>query len=552
MPSSLFFQILSADGPIAAKYAFDYVDCMGLPRCSAAAVFLLSSWCASVPAVGQVLEVTTHLVQVSVTVQNKQGQALSDLLRDDFTVLDEGRPQEIALFKIERADMAAAPTRRLPPKVFTNQMAATGPGATVILFDGLNTRLPDQAYARQQILKFIDQLKPGDRVALYVMGRGPRVLQDFTNDPQALRRALGAYKGAVPASLEAPLYDPEISGAGHFESWLGELNYHLYDYYGRDRAFRTIRALIAIANHVEGLPGRKNLIWVSGSFPVSLSVNSVPAPRKTGFGDREASPEVERAARALSKAELAIYPVDARGLIFGQEYVGSLKQPEVRNPDTTEFATMQMLAERTGGRAFYNNNDLAGALRRATDDTRVTYLLGYYPAHKDWKGKFRKIEVKVNRPEVDLLYKRGYFAQPDEPSDSWYRAQVLESALWSPVDAAGLALTVQAASKAAGSLELALQVGTGNVNFRRKDDHWECGLDVWLVQLDAKEQQLKTDARVNNLRLDQATFDRARQVGGIALMERLSPAPEAVLLRVLVRDVSTGSVGSLTIPLRRL
>jgi len=108
---------------------------------------------------------------------------------------------------------------------------------------------------------------------------------------------------------------------------------------------------------------------------------------KNGAGKRDAWPEVERAARALNRSNLAIYPVDARGLMVGQQYVGSMMKPELRNPDTSEFATMQMLAERTGGRAFFNNNDLAAALHQAADDARVTYVLGYYASHHDWKGR---------------------------------------------------------------------------------------------------------------------------------------------------------------------
>jgi len=513
----------------------------------------------------EVLRATTHLVEISVTAQSKQGEPVADLTQDDFTLLDEGVPQKIAYLRAEASKPASAPQRKLPPNLFTNRLDAGGASlssATVILFDGLNTRLTDQAYARDQILKFLRQLKPGERVALYAMGRGPRVLQDFTEDSSALMKALAAYKGGTAASLSAPLYDPATSGAEHFDAWLGELNFDLYHYYGEDRAFRTIRALTAIAGHLQQIPGRKNLIWVSGSFPVSLDGDSVslpdrsgpkkPGPGKPGQDKRESWPEVERAARALGKANLAIYPVDARGLIAAQEYSGPLVKPELRNPDTSEIARMQVLADRTGGRAFFNNNDLAAALRRALDDARMTYVVGYYPSHHDWKGRFRKIDLRVNRPDVELHYRRGYFAQPDEPGDAWYREQVLNASLWNPVDATGMRLTVAVTPSAAGGLDLALQIDASDIAFQSNGEKHECGLDVWLVQLDGQEKQIKTRARTNNLSLDQATFDKVKQVNGLALAEHLNPEPEAVLLRVLVRDVTTGQLGSLTVPLRRL
>lgn len=500
------------------------------------------------------LRVTTHYVEVSVLAHTKQGEPVRSLTRDDFTLADDGRPQQIGVFRAEtgRTTEAAPP---LPPNMFSNrpQDAGAAPsGVSIILFDGLNTRFTDQAYARQQILKFIREMKPGDRVALYVMGRGPRVLQDFTSDASALVSALENHKSSAAPSLDVPLYDPSMAGTAQFDAWLGELTFGLYDYYGEDRAFRTVRALIAIADHVERLPGRKNLIWVSGSFPVSIGGDSVAAPRKSATGKREAQSDAERAARALSRADLAIYPVDARGLMVSQEYTGSLLKPELRNPDTSEFGTMRMLAERTGGRAFFNNNDLAAALRRANDDARMSYVLGYYPSHNDWKGRFHKIAVEVKQPDIELHYRSGYFAQPDEPGDSWYRERVLDSALWSPIDAAGLGLTVAATPGAGAVVDLALQVDAPDIAFRHDDRGWSCELDVWMVQLDAKERQVKTDARTNRLQLDRPMFDRVMQAKGLVLAEHLTPAPEAVLVRILVRDVSSGALGSLTIPMSRL
>lgn len=212
---------------------------------------------------------------------------------------------------------------------------------------------------------------------------------------------------------------------------------------------------------------------------------------------------------------------------------------------------MQSLAERTGGRAFFNNNDLAAALRRALDDARMTYVIGYYPSHRDWKGRFHKLDLRVNRPDAELRYRRGYFAQPDEPSEGWYREQVLNASIWNPIDSTGLRLTVALSGQSAAALDLALQIEAGDIYFQTKGDRQECALDVWFVQLDQRERQIKTSAKTNNLSLDAATFERVKKVNGLALAEVLHPAPEAVLLRVLVRDVATGRIGSLTVPLRQ-
>lgn len=539
----------------------DFVRMLNRSTGRAVAAFWLAAAIAGAqtPSETPALRATTHLVEVSVTAQSKQGEPVLGLTRGDFTLLDEGNPQQIAYVRAAPAKQSGAPQRKLPPNFFTNRLDAGGvlpASATVILFDGLNTRLTDQIYAREQILRFLRQLQPGERVALYAMGRGPRVLQEFTDDSSALMKALAAFKGAAPASLNAPLYDPGVSGPEHFDAWLGELTFGLYDYYGEDRVFRTVRALAAIAGHLQQIPGRKNLIWVSGSFPVALDGGSVALPKrqvqgKAGQDKRGGRPELERAARALSKSNLAIYPVDARGLMAAQEYGGRLTNPELRNPDSSEVPRMQALADRTGGRAFFNNNDLAAALRSALDDARMTYVIGYYPSHHDWNGRFRRIELQVNRPEVELHYRRGYFAQPDEPEDSWYRQQALDASLWYPVDATGLRLTVAATPSTAGGLDLALQLDPNDISFQANGENRDCKLDVWLVQLDRQEKQIKTRAWTNNLSLDRATFDKVMQVNGLALVEHLDPEPEAALLRVLVRDVASGQVGSLTVPLRR-
>ena len=511
-----------------------------------AAAWLWTTLAAQTPP--EPMRATTRLVEVSVTAHSKQGEPVAGLTQSDFLLVDEGVPQRIAHFRVETPQPSGTLQRKLPPNLFTNRLDAAS--ATVILFDGLNTRAIDQPYAREQILKFLRQLKPGERVALYAMGRGPRVLQDFTDDSSALIRAMAAYKGGTAASLEAPLHDPATTGAEHFEAWMGELTFGLYDFYAEDRAFRTVRALTAIASHLEQVPGRKNLIWVSGSFPVSLDGDSVAAPRRTKAGQRESWPEVERASRALGRVNLAIYPVDARGLIAAQQYSGAPGSPQLRNPDTSEIARMQALADRTGGRAYFNNNDLSAALSRALDDSRMTYVLGYYPLHADWKGRFHRIDLRVNRPGTELHYRRGYFAQPAEPSDSWYREQVLNAALWNPVDATGLRLTVAIRPTSQGGVDLAIQIDPRDITFQLKGERRNCALDVWLVQLDRQEKLLKTKANTNNLSLDQPTFDRVSQVKGLALAEQVAPEPGAALLRVLVRDAASGTIGTLTVPLR--
>lgn len=503
------------------------------------------------------VRVTTRLVEVSVVAEDKKSKPVSDLVREDFTLFDEGREQPVAFFSVESAQAGSVAPEPLPPNTFTNRLeliAGAPQSVTAILFDGLNTRITDQAYARQQIVKFLEQLQPQDKVALYALGRGVNVLQDFTSDAGALLSALMNYRGELATKPEVSPGGDIDTGVAQFNSWLDELKLNLIDYYAKDRALRTIRSLVAIANHVERLPGRKNLIWVSGSFPVWVGRESAPLPEKPEPGVQSFWPEIERAARALNSANLAIYPVDARGLIAPAAYSPDRARisREAETLSRSGFGTMQVLAERTGGRPFFNNNDLRRALRRAADDSRLTYVLGYHPSHDQWNGQFREIKVRVRRPGVRLRHRRGYFAQPEEPADAWYRDGVLGAAMWSPVDATRLGLTVRVVPSEGSALRLELDFDPRDIQLEPKEGLWKGALDLWMVQLGPNDRHLKTASHVANLSFNQAAFERAMQVNCILLIERLDLAPDASLLRILARDVNSGALGSVSIPLSRV
>jgi hypothetical protein len=212
---------------------------------------------------------------------------------------------------------------------------------------------------------------------------------------------------------------------------------------------------------------------------------------------------------------------------------------------------MQIFAERTGGRAFYNTNDLRGALRKATEDGQASYLLGYYPSHKSWNGKFREIKVRVTRPNVQLRYRRGYFALSEVPSDPEYRQAGLEAAMWNPMESTHVGLTVHvSASRPVFNFDL--QVDPRDIVFQTSDNSWECGLDFWLVQFGSKDACLNTTGRTANLHLDQATYERTLQAKALPLAVPLELLPETTLVRVLVRDIRSGALGSVSIPMRRI
>src|SRR6202795_1552192 len=263
------------------------------------------------------IRATTRLVQVSVVVHDKHGNPMPGLTKDDFVVLDEKKPQEIRIFSVETNELPVHAPPPLPPDTYTNRIQERGnvpTSITVILFDGLNTEITDQAYAKKQVVKFIQtQVHPQDRVAIYSMGRNLRILHDFTSDSTSLLAALASYRGAETPLIDAS--DPQVSDnpVPAVAAFLNEAYQREANYFIKDRVHRTLDALTAIANHVGTLPGRKNLIWVSGSFPFSIGYDNIEA--NTSDAKELFADDIETAARALTNADLAVYPVDARGLM---------------------------------------------------------------------------------------------------------------------------------------------------------------------------------------------------------------------------------------------
>src|SRR5262249_23951721 len=188
------------------------------------------------------------------------------------------------------------------------------------------------------------------------------------------------------------------------------------DFFTTNRVVNTLTAFEAIAHHLSGIPGRKSLVWVSGGIPLQIGFDEMPEAGGT-FSNRDRgvfTPEMDAAARALNESGIAVYPVDARGLVSPVAFSSTARRVPPRMPTigqaNANIDTMNELAERTGGRAAFNTNDLARAIRRAVDDGRVTYTLGYYSTDAKQDGRFRDIKVTVDRPGAAVRARKGYFA----------------------------------------------------------------------------------------------------------------------------------------------
>ncbi len=490
----------------------------------------------------------THLVQVTVVVQDGRLNPVTDLSAADFRVLEDGQEQPIALFSADSlAATSAAALTATGGAVVNNQVPTTG-GVTVILFDRLNTAWSHQGQAKQNVIKFLSQVSPSERIGFYVLDSSTiTIVHDFTSDTRSLLRALGRVQSRVSREMMvAEEKSPAIASSGgmsgameaQLDAALARMDEAIKAETLKQRAASTLSGLEAIARHLAGIPGRKNLIWVSSSFPLSFNDD---------FGRQTMYREVSIATRAIADANVSIYPVDARGLMDSTAMVARKPLYTGLQHDMPASDTMEMLAERTGGVAYTNTNDLGRAISRAVDDAKFTYTLGYYPINTKWDGHFRKISVKLRRPGLNVRHRSGYLALPAPPQTPESRQNALVRALASPLNAIALPLTVALERTSNEELAVTLRLNASGIRLNQTGpDAWEGSVDVAIAhalpngQL-AKALDITVPLRFTTVMRDQAIRE------GLNLNRHVRPDPAAHSLRIAVRDPATGSVGSVTV-----
>lgn len=555
------------------------------------------------------LHVTTHMVQVNVIVLGRHGRPVSGLTRKDFEVFDNGKPQAISVFRQVVSRPPTVSPKPLPVDTFSNlqeRSGAVAPSVTVILLDALNTPAMDQAYARDQVITFLKHLKPNDRVAIYVLGSQLMILHDFTSNIAPLLKAVHDYPGQIITQLHAMVKMPKaVIGGGVSEHGSGgsvasavgpganiaaELGSAVgspgansvgaqvaaanaamrhqrqveREAYTAERVKITSDALIAIANHMAGLPGRKNLVWISDGFPMLGGLDrGLHANRPDNSAGEQGSHNawVARTVQALNNVNLAIYPVEASGLTAASSV--ELTQENVAtghfNLVNNGVSAMRALARHTGGRAIYDTNDIAGSIGRVVNNSKVTYILAYYPNNVKWNGEYRKIKVRVDRPGVRLQYRHGYAALSEKERSAATGNAALDAAVASPLDATGVGFTVRMfpdgdqESATRGPFFIHFLVDMHDVTFTQRKGHWHGKLTLVTDELGPQGQTLQTVSLAVNLRLRPATYQRFLDKG-LGFRERVPfpIMPDASRLRIVIRDDSTGAIGSLSVPLDRV
>jgi len=361
-------------------------------------------------AVSTVLHANTNLVLVDVVVTD-HGNAVHGLPQGNFHVFDNGHEQAVFSFDEHRSVEVSTPAKpiKLPPNTYTNlPVYPQASAVNVLLLDDLNTLPDDQMEVRRQMIQYMGKMKPGTTLAVFLLASRLRLIEGFTTDIARLSKDLQDKKTGVQVSLQL---DPTTSAAmrriaGDIHGALGKANARQFaaDVDGAQTDSRvriTLTAMQQLARYLNAVPGRKNLIWISGSFPFTLG----PDLANNSFRNMQNyADDVRQTSAMMSAARVAVYAVDARGLAM-------------RNPPQTEQATMQEMANPSGGKAYINDNGLQEAVADAIENGASYYTIGYVPNGEKFDRRFHKIQLHLDRSSYQLAYRSGYYANsPDKPS----------------------------------------------------------------------------------------------------------------------------------------
>ena len=557
------------------------------------------------------LRTTSNLVLIDVVV-DKRGLPVRGLKQRAFHIFEDGKEQKITAF-----DEHSAPARpamqsssSLPSGTYTNiQRYPAAPALNVILLDTLNTPTDAQANAQAQLNLFLKSTRPGIPTEVYKLDSGLRLVAGFADEPAELAQSI---KFADLQPQASSLYDPEgekrrkeviaetpaqaTAQAPQLIATLKQLNSMINTGQTHDRVTLTLDAFAKLARILSTVPGRKNLIWISGSFPISTEPDTSlkdPFYAWQNFGG-----ELTRISRQLASARVAIYPIDARGLTGlpsvntvdhyndASGFVDPAGQPHAAgesddmnflSQSSDERITMRQIAHATGGKPFVNTNAIADAIAGAEDDGANYYSLGYVPQQTKLDGKYHTVKVKIDGGSYHLAYRRGYLADSDKTATARPPAEitpfVASLMLGAPPEtqigivarlipaespqAVGIVLDDQlpGAAKSAPlqhgwrSYIAALLIDPHDVVFNLADDGTRTAMvQLALIVYNRDGKPLSDVERHVNLRIPPAQLMRSMKEG-VPVRLRLNLPVGFGFLRVAVHDPVTNRFGSLELPL---
>jgi VWFA-related protein len=409
---------------------------------------------------GETFKSQANLVLVPVEVRN-HNQHVAGLDKDKFTLSQDGKPQKITVFDEIRTTTERLQRVPVGPQEFTNQYQGSPATAryTVIAIDRINTTTMDMQRLRQGLMKFLSQVADsGEPIRLIAINSSSiEMLQDFTTNPKVLAMALDRNKTSAGKAMESSTSLNEglalvesvlVNNAATDEQAAGALAANLQQldnakeleqrqiaFKQRSSRINSLEALQMVAQSLVGLPGRKSVVWASSGYPFGISVREGRSSTTLDYSQvLEAGNLDEYTTHLLNAANIAVYPVDARGTVntafevmdTSHKYSATLAEKDAARLNNQEtITTFEHLAGSTGGKACVERTDLSGCFKDAIDDSRDYYMVGFY-VDSSLKPGWHKLQVKV-AADANVRSRTGFIyskLDPDQMRSNDMRLQL--------------------------------------------------------------------------------------------------------------------------------
>jgi VWFA-related protein len=403
------------------------------------------------------IRLRTNLVLVPAIVTNHAGARVSDLSQDNFKIFENGQAQKIAFFHhIQGTTEPAAPQTLSAGKEISNGSDGTEQRSAILVWDILNSTITEQLNARNELMKFLSSssILPEPICLVAFDSSSVWIIHDFTRDASLLAESLKAVKGHRPEKGR-PKTNPLESTFRNVQGWHSpSANRTAAALKGRQdvmdlmttnqasdlswRTWITLEALRVLGEGYAGVPGRKSLIWATGGFPFDFN-----DPANFSQNERTLLPYYENVWRILNRANIAVYPLDVEDLVNpgyldprnGQELPEHFEKP-------SSVSNLESFADATGGRLCDRQTSALACITTANNDGNDYYMIGFYQMSGESKSGWRTLSVKVDRPDVQVRARSGYYA--GEPQDeNTGKKEDVELALASPLDFTALRLSVR-------------------------------------------------------------------------------------------------------------
>jgi len=530
------------------------------------------------------LQVYSREVVVDINVADAKNIPVRGLTRDDFTVLEDGRPVLPRSFREHRSDQPQAepgqPQPASAPNSFTNSGAPESiRPLNILLLDSLDTPVATQSILQKRLADFVDKVAAGTRIAVFSVSATGQLdlLQSFTTDRDLLKTALKSKK----LNLQIPTYEdsgqeptneipPDLQVDRHGNpippppSAPQAIHPDVECNHAAIRGQDDTSALTQLAHYLSGMPGRKNLIWYSGGFPERMR-------DKSGALCYDLRADLQQADALLEHSHVVVYPVDPRALdALAQKAPDSY----IVHQQSVEHLSMEAIAEDTGGKAFYNSNDLGGAAAQAMDIGGNYYTITYTPTNQNNDTRLRTLSVKVDKPDLTLIYMHGYHALPPNVmlnGQAMQRATPMQTAMMRGslqpseilfhVDVAPAAATEAALAPNNNAdpkamkppyrrLTLSYQLDIRNIEFAQSPDGLFHGQFEYAVNVyDAGDGKLLNSSQMAAKPAMPLAAYQSLFTSGAKLHQEIDvPAKGDYVLRIAFHDLTTGHIGALEIP----